>query len=74
MDASWSILVIDDDPSVRQSLPLCLEAEGARVLGVGSLRWAGLKPELRANDRDTHAAKALERLQALSDLESVSVK
>ena len=33
---SWSALVVDDDPGVRQSLRLCLEADGARVLGVGS--------------------------------------
>jgi NtrC-family two-component system response regulator AlgB len=32
---SWSALVVDDDPGVRQSLRLCLEADGARVLGVG---------------------------------------
>ena len=30
----WSALVIDDDAGVRQSLRLCLEAAGARVLGV----------------------------------------
>lgn len=33
---TWSALVVDDDPGVRQSLRLCLEADGARVLGVGS--------------------------------------
>jgi len=32
----WSVLVVDDDAGVRQSLRLCLEADGARVLGVGS--------------------------------------
>jgi NtrC-family two-component system response regulator AlgB len=32
----WSVLVVDDDVGVRQSLRLCLEADGARVLGVGS--------------------------------------
>ncbi len=32
----WSALVIDDDAGVRQSLRLCLEAAGARVLGVAS--------------------------------------
>ena len=31
----WSVLVVDDDAGVRQSLRLCLEADGARVLGVG---------------------------------------
>ncbi|MGN6107190.1 MAG: sigma-54-dependent transcriptional regulator [Kofleriaceae bacterium] len=34
--ATWSALVVDDDPGIRQSLRLCLEADGARVLGVGS--------------------------------------
>src|ERR1044072_604931 len=33
--APWSALVVDDDPGVRQSIRLCLEAAGARVLGVG---------------------------------------
>jgi NtrC-family two-component system response regulator AlgB len=37
---NWSALVVDDDPGVRQSLRLCLEADGARVLGVGSSRAA----------------------------------
>ena len=30
-DTSWSALVIDDEPGVRQSIRLCLEADGARV-------------------------------------------
>ena len=34
--ASWAALVVDDDAGVRQSLRLCLEAAGARVLGVAS--------------------------------------
>lgn len=34
---SWSALVVDDDPGIRQSIRLCLEADGARVLGVGSV-------------------------------------
>lgn len=34
--ARWSALVVDDDPGIRQSLRLCLEADGARVLGVGN--------------------------------------
>jgi NtrC-family two-component system response regulator AlgB len=34
--ASWAALVIDDDAGVRQSLRLCLEAAGARVLGVAT--------------------------------------
>lgn len=37
---NWSALVIDDDAGVRQSLRLCLEADGARVLGVGSAKAA----------------------------------
>jgi NtrC-family two-component system response regulator AlgB len=38
--ASWAALVIDDDAGVRQSLRLCLEAAGARVLGVATGRAA----------------------------------
>jgi NtrC-family two-component system response regulator AlgB len=34
--APWTALVIDDDAGVRQSLRLCLEAAGARVLGVAT--------------------------------------
>jgi NtrC-family two-component system response regulator AlgB len=34
--SSWSALVVDDDAGIRQSLRLCLEADGARVLGVGN--------------------------------------
>ena len=33
---TWAALVVDDDPGVRQSLRLCLEAAGARVLGVAT--------------------------------------
>jgi NtrC-family two-component system response regulator AlgB len=36
MDTTWSALIIDDDPGVRQSVRLCLEADNARVLGVGT--------------------------------------
>src|SRR3974377_632815 len=36
MDAVWSALILDDDPGVRQSIRLCLEADSARVLGVGT--------------------------------------
>jgi NtrC-family two-component system response regulator AlgB len=36
MDATWSALIVDDDPGVRQSLRLCLESDNARVLGVGT--------------------------------------
>ena len=31
MSAPWSALIIDDDPGIRQSLRLCLEASDARV-------------------------------------------
>jgi NtrC-family two-component system response regulator AlgB len=34
--APWAALVVDDDPGVRQSLRLCLETAGARVLGVAT--------------------------------------
>ena len=34
--APWGALVVDDDAGVRQSLRLCLEAAGARVLGVAT--------------------------------------
>jgi NtrC-family two-component system response regulator AlgB len=37
---SWSVLVVEDHPGVRQSLRLCLEMDGARVLGVGSVEAA----------------------------------
>jgi NtrC-family two-component system response regulator AlgB len=40
MDAGWSALVIDDDPGVRQSVRLCLEADQARVVPVGTLAGA----------------------------------
>jgi two-component system, NtrC family, sensor histidine kinase KinB len=33
----WTALVIDDDPGIRQSLRLCLEVSGARVLGVATV-------------------------------------
>ena len=36
MNTPWSALILDDDPGVRQSIRLCLEADGARVLGVGT--------------------------------------
>src|SRR5215831_18950812 len=36
MDTAWSALIIDDDPGVRQSVRLCLEADNSRVLGVGT--------------------------------------
>jgi NtrC-family two-component system response regulator AlgB len=36
MDSTWSALIIDDDPGVRQSVRLCLEVDNVRVLGVGT--------------------------------------
>src|SRR5438094_7443513 len=36
MEHTWSALVVDDDPGVRQSLRLCLESDGGRALGVGT--------------------------------------
>ncbi len=36
MNSTWSALIVDDDPGVRQSVRLCLEVDGARVLGVGT--------------------------------------
>ncbi len=35
-DSTFTALVVDDDAGVRQSLRLCLEAMGGRVLGVGT--------------------------------------
>jgi NtrC-family two-component system response regulator AlgB len=36
----WTALVIDDDPGIRQSLRLCLEVSGVRVLGVATTEAA----------------------------------
>jgi NtrC-family two-component system response regulator AlgB len=36
MDTAWSALILDDDPGVRQSIRLCLEADDARVITVGT--------------------------------------
>jgi two-component system, NtrC family, response regulator AlgB len=36
LQAGWSALIIDDDPGVRQSVRLCLEADDASVVGVGT--------------------------------------
>jgi len=36
MRTEWSALIVDDDPGIRQSVRVCLEADGARVVGVGS--------------------------------------
>jgi two-component system, NtrC family, response regulator AlgB len=40
MTSTWSVLVIDDDPGIRQSLRLCMETDGARVFGVGTASGA----------------------------------
>ena len=37
---AWSALVVDDDAGVRQSIRLCLENDGARVLGVATASGA----------------------------------
>jgi NtrC-family two-component system response regulator AlgB len=36
VESTWSALIIDDDPGVRQSLRLCLESDQGRALGVGT--------------------------------------
>src|SRR6516165_1560189 len=36
MDTTWSAIIIDDDPGVRQSMRLCLEVDEARVMTVGT--------------------------------------
>jgi len=38
--SEYSVLVVDDDPGIRQSIRLCLEADRARVVGVGAGRAA----------------------------------
>jgi NtrC-family two-component system response regulator AlgB len=40
MDTTWSARIIDDDPALRQSVRLCLEADNVRVLGVGTAAGA----------------------------------
>ena len=50
MDSAWSALVIDDDPGVRQSLRLCLEADDARVTCVGTS--AGARDAVERNRFD----------------------
>jgi NtrC-family two-component system response regulator AlgB len=40
MEPTWSALIVDDDPGVRQSLRLCLESDQARVLGVATASGA----------------------------------
>lgn len=36
MEGRWSALIIDDDPAIRQSIRLCLEAENSYVQHVGT--------------------------------------
>jgi NtrC-family two-component system response regulator AlgB len=36
----WSALIVDDDPALRQSIRLCLEADNARVQHVGTAAGA----------------------------------
>jgi two-component system, NtrC family, response regulator AlgB len=50
MDSAWSALVVDDDPGVRQSLRLCLEADNARVICVGTS--AGARDAIERNRFD----------------------
>src|SRR3984957_17134815 len=40
MNTTWSALILDDDPGLRQSVRLCLEADNVRVLGVGTAAGA----------------------------------
>ncbi len=40
MNTNWSALILDDDPGLRQSVRLCLEADNVRVLGVGTTAGA----------------------------------
>src|ERR1700726_1288961 len=40
METTWSALILDDDPGVRQSVRLCLEVDNVRVLGVGTSEGA----------------------------------
>jgi len=40
MEPQYTALIVDDDAGVRQSIRLCVEADGARALGVGSARAA----------------------------------
>ncbi len=49
MDVSSSVLIIDDDPAIRQSIRLCLEAEQVRVQQVGTTAGA-----LEALDRSRY--------------------
>ncbi len=36
MDTNWSVLIVDDDPGVRQSMRLCLEVDNSRVMAVAT--------------------------------------
>ena len=40
MNSTWSALILDDDPALRQSVRLCLEADHVRALGVGTAAGA----------------------------------
>src|SRR6516225_2623833 len=40
VNTTWSALIVDDDPNIRQSVRLCLEVDGCRVLGVGTSQAA----------------------------------
>jgi NtrC-family two-component system response regulator AlgB len=40
VSTTWSALIIDDDPGVRQSVRLCLEVDNVRALGVSTGRGA----------------------------------
>ncbi|HUN57781.1 MAG TPA: sigma-54 dependent transcriptional regulator [Candidatus Binataceae bacterium] len=40
MNTAWSALIIDDDPGIRQSVRLCLEADNSTVLTVGTTAGA----------------------------------
>lgn len=39
-DPPYSVLIVDDDPGVRQSIRLCLEGETSRIMAVGTLPGA----------------------------------
>ena len=47
---TWSALVVDDDPGIRQSLRLCLQSAGGRALGVGTVAAAAFALERATYD------------------------
>ena len=70
----WAALVVDDDAGVRQSLRLCLEAAGARVLGVatggadlGEFRRTNVSEVLRAKNTLEGTLEALPDAVVLLD-------